>query len=102
MSDRALADELVRALDGEAAGDEARALAALLAAAAEPASFAVTEDEVDSALARVALPRRDVRPHLIRVGVAAAVVAAVAVLAFLPRTPGGDVQARAALAVDAP
>jgi hypothetical protein len=101
MSDRALAQELVRALDGEAAGDEARSLAALLSAAAEPASFAVNEQEVDSALARVDVPRRDVRPHLFRVGIAAAVVAAVAVLAFLPRTPGGDVQARAARAVEA-
>ena len=101
MSDRALAHELVRALDGETASDEARSLAALLAAAAEPASFAVTEDEIDHALACVAAPRRDVRPHLLRVVFTAAVVAAVAILAFLPRTPSGDVQARAARAVEA-
>jgi hypothetical protein len=56
---------------------------------------------VNAALARVSAPRPRLRPHLIRVGLVAAVVAAVAVLAFLPRTPGGDVQARAAQAVDA-
>jgi hypothetical protein len=101
MSDRALAQELVRALDGEAAGDEARALAALLAAAAEPARFELDARDVDAALARARKPRRELRPHIIRIGFAAAVVPAVAVLAFLPRTPGGDVQARAAQAVNA-
>jgi len=101
MSDRTLARELGRALDGEAAGDEARSLAALLTAAAEPARFEIGASDVNAALARVSAPRPRLRPHLIRVGLVAAVVAAVAVLAFLPRTPGGDVQARAAQAVDA-
>jgi len=101
MSDRALAEELVRALDGEAAGDEARSLAALLTAAAEPATFEIGAGEVDTALARVTFPRREFRPHLVRIAFAAVLVATVAVLAFLPRTPGGDVQARAARAVDA-
>jgi predicted Zn-dependent peptidase len=49
MPDRALALELDRALAGEDAGDEARELAALLVAAAEPARFTVADDELERA-----------------------------------------------------
>src|SRR5438046_2830336 len=103
MSERALAADLERALAGAPAGDEARELAALLVAAAEPCAFAVESAEVEAPLAGAepARPRRRVG-RLQRVAVAAAVVAAVAVAAlFFPHAPGQGVQARAAVAASA-
>ena len=101
MSDRALAADLERALAGAPAGDEARALAALLVAAAEPSSFDVASTEVEAALSR-ATPatsrRRFTRP--LRVGAVVAVTVVAAAL-FFPHTAGQGVQARAAVAVDA-
>ena len=99
MADATLARELDRALDGEETGDEARELAQLLLAAAEPARFEVSHAEVEHALAGVAGParRRLRRPLLAVTAVALAAVAAF----FLVREPGTSVQARAAKAVNA-
>jgi hypothetical protein len=98
--ERNLAVDLDRALAGEDAGAEARELAALLVAAAEPARFDVSEQELERAL-RDARPRRRERRRLIPALGLAAVVAAAAAVAWLVRTPGADVQARAARALDA-
>jgi len=99
VADATLARELDRALDGEETGDEARELARLLLAAAEPARFDVTRLEVEHALARV---RRPARPRLRRPLLAIPALALAAVAAFLiVRTPGTSVQAHAAEAVDA-
>src|SRR4051812_16329408 len=97
--ERSLALELDRALAGEDVGDEARQLAALLIAAAEPTRFEVEDAEVERAL-RSTRPapgrRRGVVPSLVAAGALVAAVIAV----WLVRTPGADVQARAAEAVD--
>ena len=101
MSERALAADLERALTGAPAGDEARALAALLVAAAEPSTFGVPSSEVETALARTTLesPRtRFARP--LRIGAVVVAVVATATL-FFPHTAGQGVQARATVAVDA-
>jgi hypothetical protein len=100
VSDRALAVELDRALAGETAAEEARELAALLRAAAEPARFDVAAEEVEAALAGTRLAPRRRRPRRRAVALVA-VAAAAAVAALLLRAPGTDVQARAARAVDA-
>ena len=97
-----LALDLDRALAGEDAGDEARELAALLVAAAEPARLRITDEELEHALRTVepmhsSPSRRRLLPAL---ALAAAVVVAAA-LAWLARTPGSEVQARAARALDA-
>jgi hypothetical protein len=100
--ERALALELDRALAGEDAGVEARELAHLLALAAEPARFEVADDEVERALAR-ARPRVARRPHTARprlvLAFAAALVLAAAA-ALVLRTPGNDVNAKAARALE--
>jgi hypothetical protein len=98
--DRALALELDRALAGEDAGLEARELAALLLAAAEPARFAVADDEVERALAVARpAPRRRPRPRP-RIVLAFAVALLIATAAALVlRTPGDDVEAKAARAL---
>jgi hypothetical protein len=99
MPDRALALELDRALAGEEAVPEARELAALLVAAAEPARFEVAEDEVERALALARPPaRRAPRPRLVLAFAAALVLASIAALVL--RTPGNDVEAKAAGAID--
>jgi hypothetical protein len=100
MSDRALAADLDRALAGAAAGDEARALAALLVAAAEPGSFDVSGAQVEAALSRVT-PSRARRRHArpVRLAIVAVALAAGAAL-FFPHRAGQSVQARAAVAVD--
>lgn len=100
MSERLLAAELERALVGGPAGDEARALAALLVAAADPSTFEIARADVDAALARTTAParRRFTRPF--RIGAIAAAAAAAAAL-FFPHGAGQGVQARAAVAVDA-
>ena len=98
--DRALALELDRALAGEDAADEARELAALLVAAAEPARFEVSDDEVDAALERVSRPhRRPVRRPRLALAFAVAVALAAAA-ALVLRTPSEDVEAKAASALD--
>jgi hypothetical protein len=97
--DRALARELDRALAGEDAGAEARELARLLVAAAEPARFEVEPAQTERALAAVTAPRRrSPRPRIALALAAAVVLAAIAVATL--RTPGIDVQARAARALD--
>jgi hypothetical protein len=97
--DRALALELDRALAGEDAGAEARELATLLTLAAEPARFEVAGDEVERALAHVrpVAPRR-ARARLAIAFAVALVLAAAAALVL--RTPGNDVQAKAAAAIE--
>lgn len=99
MADATLALELDRALSGEETGDEARELAALLLAAADPARFVVADAELDDALARVRRPARarNRRPLLAVPALAAAAAAAFLLL----RAPGAGVQAQAARAVDA-
>lgn len=97
MADAILARELDRALSGEETGDEARELAALLLAAAEPARFDVAGSEVEHALAHTRRPARSRRRLL---AIPALAVAAVAAF-LLVRAPGGSVQAKAARAVDA-
>jgi hypothetical protein len=98
MSDRTLAQQLDRALAGEAAGDEARELAELLLAAARPARFQVEDVDVERALAAVRPARRRRRavPAFAAITAIAAAVAAI----VLVHTPGTDLQARAAAAVD--
>ena len=93
-----LAVELDRALAGEDAGDEARALAALLVAAAEPARFVVSGGEIERALQGVR-PSPRVRRRVLPVLGLAVVVAAVVVAAWIVRTPGSEVQAKAARAL---
>jgi len=100
MSDRALAADLERALAGAPAGAEARALAALLVAAAEPSAFTVAGPEVEAALARATPARSRRRLTPLRLGAVAVAVAAVAAL-FFPHRAGQGIQARAAVAVDA-
>ena len=98
-----LAAELDRALAGEPAGSEARELASLLVAASEPARFEVADAELERALTRTARPRPKVHPHpRLLPGLAlAGAAAAAALFAWQLRTPGVDVQAKAARAVDA-
>ena len=98
MRDQTLAAELERALRGEEAAAEAHELAALLVAAAEPARFDVSDDEVERALAS-ARPRPVPRRRAVPVLVAAAVVVVVGVAFLFLRAPGDDVQARALAAV---
>jgi hypothetical protein len=94
-----LALDLDRALAGEEAGEEARELAALLVAAAEPAREPVTDEELERALRVVRLTRARRRAWP---AVALAVAAATAaVVAWALHTPGTDVQAKAADALDA-
>jgi len=95
-----LALDLDRALAGEDAGDEARELAALLLAAAEPARFDVTDAELERAL-RAVRPQRRTRRRLLPALALVGAAAAVAVAAWIARTPGSEVQARAAHALDA-
>jgi hypothetical protein len=100
MSDALLARELDSAIAGEPANDEARALAALLVAVAEPARVPVSGTELERALAatRPVARTKDRR----RYAGAALVFACVAIaVAFFARSPGTDTQARAARAVDA-
>jgi hypothetical protein len=100
--ERVLALDLDRALAGEEAGEEARELAALLVAAAEPARRPVTDAELERAL-RAARPV-PVSPRRRRRWPALALAAAAgtaAILAWALRTPGTDVQAKAADALDA-
>ena len=99
MADATLARELDRALDGEDTGDEARELAQLLLAAAEPARFDVTDTELEQALSRA---RRPSRSRISRPLLAIPALAVGAVAAFLlVRSPGTSVQAHAAQAVNA-
>jgi len=99
--ERALALELDRALAGEPAGDEASRLAAVLVAVAEPARFEVADDEVERGWHAARPPRRRSRRAFIpALGLAAAALA-VAALVWQVRTPGVDVQAHAARALDA-
>ena len=100
--EQTLALELDRAIAGEDAVDEARELAALLRAATDPVRFAVAETEIERALAdarspRVGATRRRLLPSLALAAAAIGVAAAV----WIARTPGVDVQAHAAQAVDA-
>lgn len=105
MADELLAVELDHALAGEPAGTEAQRLASLLVAASEPARFEVADAEIEHALARTARPKARRRRTRLVPGVPgialACVAAAAAVVAWQLRTPGTDVQARAARAVDA-
>jgi hypothetical protein len=102
MSERALAAELELALTGAPAGDEARALAALLVAAIEPSSFEVASTEVEAALARATPARPHSRSRRrLRIGALAAAAAAALAALFFPHTAGQGVQARAAVAVEA-
>jgi hypothetical protein len=97
--DRVLALELDRALAGEDAGAEARELATLLTLAAEPARFEVAEDEVERALAHLRpVARRRPRPRLVVAFAVALILAAAAALVL--RTPGNDVEAKAAGAIE--
>lgn len=102
MADELLAVELDRALAGESTSSEARQLASLLVAASEPARFEVSDAELEQALARTARPKvRRRRSGLVSgVALAGAAVAA-AIVAWQLRTPGTDVQAHAARAVNA-
>ena len=97
--ERALALELDRALAGEDAGAEALELAALLVAAAEPARFEVSGDELERALAGTRPARRRAPRPRIALVLAAALAAAAVAFALL-RPAGLDVQARAARALD--
>jgi hypothetical protein len=98
MREQTLALELERALRGEDAGPEARELAALLVAAAEPARFEVGDEEVERALG-AARPRPSARRRRAPLLVAAAAVLAAGAAFLFLRTPGDDVQARALAAV---
>jgi hypothetical protein len=102
VADELLAAELDRALTGETASSEARRLASLLVAAAEPARFEVADADLERALARTARPKAPrPRPRLVPgIALAGAAVAA-AIVVWQVRTPGTDVQAQAARAVDA-
>src|SRR4051812_37803063 len=93
-----LALDLDRALAGGEASVEALELAALLNAAAASARVGVTQDELERAL-RHARPARQQRRRLVPALALAAAVAVAGVVAFLVRTPGSDVQARAAQAL---
>jgi hypothetical protein len=99
MSDTFLASELDRALAGEDAADEARELAALLVAAAQPARFDIADDELERRLALVRPPRPAHRRPRLVLAFAAAVALAAAAALFL-RTPSDDVEAKAARALD--
>src|SRR5207248_1589631 len=82
------------------AGAEARELAALLVAAAEPARVPVTHDEVERAL-RAVRPHSRARARLVPALGLALVLLTAAVVAWVVRTPGSEVQAKAANALDA-
>jgi hypothetical protein len=99
--ERGLAVELDRALAGEDAGSEARELAALLVAVAAPARFDVPEGELERRLAAVRPTRRARRRGPPATFALAAVAALAAAVAWFAHTPGSDVQARAARALDA-
>ena len=102
MADELLAVELDRALAGESASSEARRLASLLVAASEPARFEVSDAELEQALAQTARPKaRRRRPGLVPGIALAGAALAAAVVVWQLRTPGTDVQAQAAQAVDA-
>ena len=102
MADELLAVELDRALAGESTSSEARRLASLLVAASDPARFEVADAELEQALARTARPpARRRRPTLVPSIALAAAAAVAAIVAWQLRTPGTDVQAQAARAVDA-
>lgn len=103
MADELLAVELDRALGGESASSEARRLASLLVAVSEPARFEIADAELEQALARTARPSAERRrvPRLVPGIALAAVAAAAAIVAWQLRTPGTDVQAQAARAVNA-
>jgi hypothetical protein len=101
VADELLAAELDRALAGGPAGNEARRLASLLVAASEPARFEVADAEVEHALGRTPWPTKRRRPKLLPSLALAGAAAAAALLAWQFRTPGTDVQALAARAVDA-
>jgi hypothetical protein len=96
-----LALDLDRALAGEEAGEEARELAALLVAAAEPARGPVSDDEIERALRAARRPRRRARRSVLPTLGLATAVAVAAVVAWVARTPGSDVPARAARALSA-
>jgi hypothetical protein len=99
MPEALLAAELDRALAGEDAGPEARELAALLVAAAEPARVDVSPDELERALTVARPARRPAHRRRLVLAFAFAVVAAALAALFL-RTPSDDVEAKAARAVD--
>jgi hypothetical protein len=102
VADDLLAVELDRALTGESTSSEARRLASLLVAAAEPARFEVADAELEHALARTARPELRRRRTSLVPGIALAGAAvAAAIVVWQLRTPGTDVQAQAAHAVDA-
>lgn len=98
MREQTLAIELERALRGEDAAPEARELAALLVAAAEPSLFEVADHEIERALGLVRPPLASRRRRVPLLAAAAAVLAAGAAF-FLLRNPGDDVQAHALAAV---
>src|SRR3954452_19123066 len=103
MPERLLALELDRALGGEDAAAEARELAALLVAAAEPTRFEVPEAEIEAALAGAQPPRRAPVRRRRRLAVAfAAALALAAAAALVVRTPTDDVQAKAAAPLHRP
>ena len=91
-------EELARA---GATPDEAARLAALLERAAEPARFDVSPAEVEQKLERVRPARRTFRVPRVALGAAAAIVAVLAVVLFVPRQQEG-VQARALNALGGP
>src|SRR5262245_22817625 len=95
-----LALDLDRALSGEEAGEEARELAALLISVAEPAREPVTDAELERAL-RAVQPARRVRRRPWPAIALAAAAATAAIVAWALHTPGTDVQAKAADALDA-
>jgi hypothetical protein len=106
--ERRAAAELARALDGDPqAVTEARRLAQLLQGAAGAARIDVPDEEVEQALERTRFAsgeqrRRRPRRSVLKVAAAAAVtaVAVVVLLPLLRSSPGVDVEARAAGAVD--
>lgn len=98
--ERILALDLDRALDGEETGLEARELAALLIAAAEPARVPVTDSELARALMSARLPRRASRRRLVQALALGTAVAVAAAVAWAVRIPGSEVQARAASALE--
>jgi len=99
--EQVLAFDLDRALAGEDAGDEAGELAALLVAAADHARLPVTDAEVERALhAMLPRPRARTRRRLAPALALATAVAVAAVVAWIVRSPGSEVTARAARALD--
>jgi hypothetical protein len=102
VPERALAEQLARALDGEHTGlEEADRLALLLRTAADPYKVDVdaqTTERAAAGLARAAPAARRLRGPIAAV---ALVAAAAAAFVLLPRSaPGIDVEAQAAVAID--